>query len=170
MAPLGKDASRTSTVCKHFWLLHDLMLPFQVIDCRGSTPSTASHWTEPPTIFLSLHWIFPVSKQPSWSGKDPKHNTIVQVTLIWRVIPAFFGHTALAGAEGTLPGHWRWWCAGPQLKASDLSESHIICICFKAIYNLWQILFLSTVYSFKACHYSKTFGRYLLFIVDYVRY
>lgn len=121
------------TICEHFWLLCDLLLlrrvwhhdlyscPFQVIDCTGSTPSTSSHRTETPTIFLGLQWISPVAKQPSWSGKDPKHNTVVQVALIWRGTPASFGHTAPAGAQGTLPGHWRWWamyscaaCAGPQ--------------------------------------------------------
>lgn len=115
----GQGCISHSTVYKHFWLLHHLVLlrrvwhhdlfryPFQVIDCTGSTPSTSSHWTETPTIFLSLHRIFPVSKQSPWSEKDPKHNTIVQVTLIWRGIPAFFGHTAPASAEGTLPDHQR---------------------------------------------------------------
>lgn len=55
-------------------------------------------------------------------------------------------------------------------ETTRLSESYMICVCFKVIYNLWQILFLSPVHSFKACHYSKTFGRHLLFIVDYIRY
>lgn len=134
---------------------HDLYsCPFQVTDCTDSTPSTSSHWTETPPIFFSLHWIFPVSKQTSWSGKDPKHNTRVQVMLIWRGIPASFGHTAPAGAQGTLPGHWRLWamhswaaCAGPQQKASAcqkaiwfvfVSKWLIICgkFCFFSLFTL----------------------------------
>lgn len=65
-----------------------------------------------------------------WSGNDPKHNTVVQVTLIWRGVPASFGHTTPAGADSTLPGHWRWWamhscaaCAGPQQKASACQKA-----------------------------------------------
>lgn len=169
----GQGRISHSTICKHFWLPCHLLLlrrvwhhglhscPFQVTDYTGSTPSTSSHWTETPIIFLSLQWIFPVSKQPSWSGKDPKHNTVVQVTLIWRGIPSSFGHTAPAGAEGTLPSHWRWWamhscatCVGPQQKASAcqkavwfvfVSKWLLICgkFCFFSLFTFLKHVFIA---------------------------
>lgn len=52
--------------------------------------SSLAMWSETLTTFLSLQLAFPVSKQPSWTGRGPKHNRVVQITLSREGNTSFF--------------------------------------------------------------------------------
>lgn len=149
----GQGCISHSTICKPFWLLHDLMLlrrvwqhdfyscPFQVTNCTGSTPSTSSHWTETPPIFLSIHWVWKEHKTQHQSpdNADLKGNT----SFLWPHCSCRCSrHTARS-----LKMHSWAACAGPQQKASAcqkaiwfvfVSKWLIICgqFCFFSLFTL----------------------------------
>lgn len=128
-------------------------------------------WSETTIIFLSLQLTFPVSKQPSWPGKAPKHKTSPSNTEMRRENTSFFWPHCSCRCWGTflVPRSLKMLsnaqlCCMCWTPTKSLSDSHIICVCFKVIYSLWSILFLFTIYHFKAYHYSVTFGRHLFYL------
>lgn len=150
---------------------------FQVTDCKGSTTSTSSHWTRGINHLLKSPLYLSSFKTTLfvWEGPRTQHHSSGK--LIWIGVSASFGHTAPAGAEGTLPGHWRWQvmqscaaCAGHQQKASAFQKATWFVFVSKWLVICGKFCFFSLFTLLKYVIIGEIFGRHLLFILNYVRY
>lgn len=182
-APLGKDASPTLQFasisdCYMIWCYWEesgsmtfIAVLFKLLTAQAQLPQPLLTGQRPPPILLNLHWIFLVSKQPSWSGKDPKHNTTVQVTLIWRGIQLPLATLLLqAHCQVTEDNELCIVMLDPYRKHQPVRKLYDSCL-FQS-----DSQFVANSVSFHCLLFKSTslqrdtLGRHLLFILHYVRY